>query len=69
MNLASFRKSMGVSQEWLANKMDLTQVTISRYEQGIHKPSLSFYYHLAYIFRHTTKELADKLDGEFVPRD
>lgn len=59
---------MGASQTWLAEKMDLTQATIARYEAGIHTPPDSFYYQLAHIFRHTPKELSQKIE-QFVVRD
>lgn len=57
MTLSAFRKKMGVSQMWLADKMNLTPVTISRYENGVHTPPDSFYYHLAHIFRFNPEDL------------
>ena len=67
MKLSEFRQSMGVSQFWLAERMNLTPVTISRYETGVHKPHDSFYYQLAYKFRFTPEELSKKIE-EFVLR-
>ena len=62
--LAVFRNEMGVSQEWLAERMKLTTVTISRYEMGITEPPYSFWFLLADIFRFTPKELSKRI-GEF----
>ena len=62
MNLQEFRKNQGVSQQWLAEKMGLTQLTISRYERGETTPQESFWYQLAYIFRFTPKELSEKIE-------
>ena len=50
MNLRELREKHGLSQQALAEKVRLTQLTISRYERGETTPPYSFWFLLAHLF-------------------
>ncbi len=56
-NLMKLRKSAGLSQEELANKLDLTRQAISKYESGISAPSIEKLILISEIFQVSLDEL------------
>lgn len=46
-NIKILRKNNGLSQKQLADKVELSEITIRRYEKGINKPSVEVIYKLA----------------------
>lgn len=49
--LKELRKKLGLSQEELAEKMNVSKSKISRYERGISQPSMPFLLQLSNITR------------------
>ena len=50
-NIRSYRKSMGLTQEQLAERLGITLGTISKWERGSSEPDLSYLMDLAELFR------------------
>lgn len=58
-NLGRMRNRLGVSQEWLAEKMSVSRQTISKWENGDAYPSTEHILELRKIFGCTFDELVD----------
>ena len=52
-NLKSLRKTAGLSQKQLAEKLDVDQRTVSAWENGVCEPSLQILVRLCEIFEET----------------
>ena len=39
-NLSQIMKARGINQKWLADAANITEATISRYVNGVHKPNI-----------------------------
>ena len=50
-NIRSFRKRMGLTQEQLAERLNITLGTVSKWERGTSEPALPYLMGLAEIFR------------------
>ena len=49
-NIRSFRKSMGFTQEQLAERLGITLAAVSKWERGTSEPDLAYIMDLAEIF-------------------
>jgi Predicted transcriptional regulators len=58
--LADLRKSAGLSQEKLARKLDVSQQSVGRWENGNAEPSIGHLFALADIYGVTLDELLDR---------
>ena len=56
-NLARYRKSAGMSQEDLADKLQLTRQTISKWENGLSEPDLATLQQLCTLLQVSPDEL------------
>lgn len=65
-NLKRFRKTHGMTQKELADKLGLTKETIYRYESGIQDPPLSNLIRIARLFRTSLDSLAGLDDREYI---
>lgn len=63
-NLLKLRKQKGLSQEELANKIDVTRQTISKWENGTTIPDLEKLVKLSEVFEISTDELIKGIDKE-----
>ena len=59
-NLTFLRKSRGLSQEQLAEELDLTRQTISKWELNQSLPDLDFLLQLSDFFQVSTDDLIKK---------
>ena len=64
--IASMRKEKNITQEWLAEKLGVTNKTISRWETGKNMPDYSLLKDLCFILDVDVNEL---LGGEKLPKD
>lgn len=60
LKLSYYRKKLGLSQIQLAKKLNMSQQTISAYENGSREPDISTIQLLASFFGITTDELLGK---------
>lgn len=56
-NIKTYRRSKGLSQKELAGKLELSEITIRRYEKNIHIPSIETLNKMADIFDTTVNQI------------
>ncbi len=61
-NIKSARKARGLTQEMLAERIDISPVFVSQVEGGVRKPSLETVYNLAKTLNVTTDQLLDNTE-------
>jgi len=50
MNLKKLRKERGLSQAWVAKELGLSRTTYTKYENGVHDPSVATLIKMARLF-------------------
>lgn len=58
-NIASYRQKLGLTQEQLAEKVDLGNEAVSRIERGVTLPSLLRLFEFAQVFHCNVSDLLD----------
>ena len=63
-NLASYRKKLGMTQAQLAERLDVDTETVSRFERGIHLPSLAMLERIAGVLHLKISELLGEAEPQ-----
>ena len=56
-NIRTYRRNKGLSQKELAEKLELSEITIRRYEKDLHIPSIETLNKMADIFNTTVNQI------------
>lgn len=61
MKLDELRKAAGLTQEYVAKKLDVDQAAVSKWEGGVHKPSRKYHKKLAKLYGCTAEAIEEAL--------